>query len=217
MRASFRAQRGRTGIRAIPYTDRPPSAQGSARRRASFHCATRPSTAPSPTAPASERASTGPTLTGRACTEAGCARTKPGRDRSKPGRGRTKPGRDRSKSGRDRSKSGRDRSKSGRDRTEPGRDRTEPGRDRTNAAAPRAGPSRSSRRAAPRSSSRPPPRSPRAPAQRARRPPVPPAAQHPRGRRCARPTRVWRVETRVWPGARAGLSANLHNIYIIFT
>jgi hypothetical protein len=102
MRASFRAQRGRTGIRAIPYTDRPPSAQGSARRRASFHCATRPSTAPSPTAPASERASTGPTLTGRACTEAGCARTKPGRDRSKPGRGRTKPGRDCSKSGRDR-------------------------------------------------------------------------------------------------------------------
>ena len=124
MRASFRAQRGRTGIRAIPYTDRPPSAQGSARRRASFHCATRPSTAPSPTAPASERASTGPTLTGRACTEAGCARTKPGRDRSKPGRDRSKPGRGRTKPGRDRSKSGRDRSKSGRDRSKPGRDRT---------------------------------------------------------------------------------------------
>jgi hypothetical protein len=86
-----------------------------------------------------------------------------------------------------------------------------------NAAAPRAGLSHSSRRAAPRSSSRAPPRSPPAPAQRAQRPPVPPAAQHPRGRRCARSTRVWRVETLVWPGARPALSANLHNVYIIFT
>jgi len=202
MRASFRAQRGRTGIRAIPYTDRPPSAQGSARRRASFHCATRPSTAPSPTAPASERASTGPTLTGRACTEAGCARTKPGRDRSKPGRGRTKPGRDRSKSGRDRTKSGRD-------RTEPGRDRTE----RSSTAggtvaflAPRGPAQLVSPPAAVAARPRP-----------ARAPPARSARGATSARSPLRPSHTRVACGRVWPGARAGLSANLHNIYIIFT